>query len=131
MQKQMCSFLFSPANNHGIFCVTQTQLYRVGNWQFRYHYDIWKSLNVFWKILCDKASQMKIWDVLFSMLSFLRYFCLPYLTVSVWKMSYKSVNFVIFAKLSPSSSSSWTEVVLLSVLYQPPGIVPNLTLNVN
>ena len=67
-------FCFPPACNHVIFCVTQIQLYRVGNWQFRYYYDIWKSLTVFWKILCDKASQIKIWDVLFSMLSFIRYF---------------------------------------------------------
>ena len=95
MQNKMCSFLFFPANNHDIFCVTQSQLYREGNWQFRYYYDIWKSLNVFWKILCDKVSQIKIWDVLFSMLSCIRYF-LPYLTVSVRKMSYTNVNFGIF-----------------------------------
>ena len=38
MQKQMCSFLFPPANNHDIFCVTQIQLYRVGKWQFGYFY---------------------------------------------------------------------------------------------
>ena len=39
-----------------------------------------------------------------------------------------------FAKLSPSSGFGWTELVLLSVLYQPathpPGIVSNATSNV-
>ena len=59
MQKQMCSFLFSSACKHKIFGVAHIQLYPVGNWQFRYYYDFWKSLNVFWKILCDKASKTK------------------------------------------------------------------------
>ena len=95
----MCSFLFSPACNHNKFCVTQIQLYRVGNWQFRYYYDFWKSLNVFWKILCDKFWKRKIYYVLFLMLSFIRFFHLPYLTVSVRKMSYKNFNFGIFHNL--------------------------------
>ena len=95
----MCSFLFSPACNHNKFCVTQIQLYRVRNWQFRYYYDFWKSLNVFWKILCDKSCKTKNMLCTFLMLSFIRFFHLPYLTVSVRKMSYKNLNFGIFHNL--------------------------------
>ena len=95
----MCSFLFSPACNHNKFCVTQIQLYRVGNWQFRYYYDFWKSLNVFWKILCDKSCKTKICYVRFLMLSFSGICHLLYLTVSVQKMSYKNVSFGIIHNL--------------------------------
>ena len=99
MQKQICSFLSSPVCKHEIFCVTQTQLYRVGNWQFRYYYDFWKYLNVFWKILYVKSRKAKNMLCTFLMLSFIRFFHLPYLTVSVRKMSYKNLNFGIFHNL--------------------------------
>ena len=39
------------------------------------------------------------------------------------KMQVKESLNEFIAKLSPSSSSSWTELALLSLLYQPPGIV--------
>jgi hypothetical protein len=40
-----------------------------------------------------------------------------------WQVCHCGCLFVI-AKLSPSSSPSWTELVLLSVLYQPPATHP-------
>ena len=94
----MCSFLSSPACNHNKFFVTKIQLYRVGNWQFRYYYAFCNSHNVFlnlWQSFQNQKSAMYF----FLMLSFIGCFHLQYLTVSVRKMSYKNLNFGIFHNL--------------------------------
>ena len=91
--------LFSPACNHNIFCVTHIQLYRVGSWRSRYIMIFGILSMCFGKFFVTKLSKPKVCYVLFLMLSFIRFFHLQYLTVSVRKMSYKNLNFDIFHNL--------------------------------
>ena len=76
-QSRYVHFCFPPACNHGIFCFTQIQLYRVGNWQFGYFY-VFGNLSICFKNSLWQSFQNQKSDMYFFRCPF---FTPPYHTI--------------------------------------------------